>query len=108
MPIKVFYRNQENQPCTIRPTPFVQISENVLKNKEGSFGVTYNITLTGTLLAKHGTPYAVDPAKAISSPLFDYLSNYFTCLIGRRSSSPFSSCNPILNLEGNSKFFNSI
>jgi hypothetical protein len=71
MPIKVFYRNQENQPCTIRPTPFVQISENVLKNKEGSFGVTYNITLTGTLLAKHGTPYAVDPAKAISSPLFD-------------------------------------
>jgi hypothetical protein len=70
MPIKVFYRNDNQQPCTIRPTPFIQVSENILKNAEGRFGVTYNITLTGTLLAKFGTPYAVDPANDINDPLF--------------------------------------
>jgi hypothetical protein len=66
MPIKVHYVDEvktgRNGPCTIRPTPFIQISENVLKNKEGNFGVTYSITLTGTLLADHGTPYALNPA----------------------------------------------
>jgi hypothetical protein len=66
MPIKVHYvddyDSSRNGPCTIRPTPFIQISENVLKNKEGNFGVTYSITLTGTLLADHGTPYALNPA----------------------------------------------
>ena len=62
MPIRVRYQNDPNQECTIRPTPFIQISSEVLKNKEGSFGVTYNITLTGTLLPDEGTPYALDPA----------------------------------------------
>jgi len=64
MPVKVRYGNQNDptQDCTIRPTPFVQISESLLKNKEGNFGVTYNITFTGTLLPSHGTPYALDPA----------------------------------------------
>lgn len=62
MPIRINYNNDENQPCMIRPTPFIQISEQVLKNKQGNFGVTYAITLTGTLLADHGTPYALDPA----------------------------------------------
>ena len=70
MPIKVYYKNKEDEPCTIRPTPFVSVSENILKNKEGNFGVTYSITLTGTLLAKFGTPYASDPANPISDPLF--------------------------------------
>lgn len=62
MPIKVHYKNDPNQICSIRPTPFVQISEQVLKNKEGTFGATYTITLTGTLLPDRGTPYALDPA----------------------------------------------
>ena len=34
MPIKVYYKNKETEPCTIRPTPFVSVSENILKNKE--------------------------------------------------------------------------
>jgi hypothetical protein len=38
--LKVYYRNDINQICTIRPTPLVQISESILKNKEGNFGVT--------------------------------------------------------------------
>ena len=75
MPIKVHYVDEvktgRNGPCTIRPTPFIQISENVLKNKEGNFGVTYSITLTGTLLADHGTPYALDPATNLPFKFLD-------------------------------------
>lgn len=62
MPIRVRYQNDPTQDCTIRPTPFIQISENVLKNKEGNFGITYTITLTGTLISDRGTPYALNPA----------------------------------------------
>lgn len=62
MPIKVRYNNDQSQECVIRPTPFVQISANTLKNKVGNFGVTYSIVLTGTLLPDEGTPYAVNPA----------------------------------------------
>jgi len=55
MPIRVYYNNDA---CTIRPTPFVAIATNILKNGAGEpFGVTYTITLTGTLLADQGTPY---------------------------------------------------
>lgn len=55
MPVRVYY---ESQPCTIRPTPLVSISQSVLKNGAGeAFGTTYTITLTGTLIADQGTPY---------------------------------------------------
>ena len=58
MPIRVYY---ENQPCAIRPTPLVSISQNILKNGAGNpFGATYTITLTGTLIADQGTPYAIN------------------------------------------------
>ena len=62
MPIRVRYKNESENDCCIRPTPFIAISSNNLKNKEGNFGVTYSITLTGTLLPAHGSPYAIDPA----------------------------------------------
>lgn len=59
MPIRVRYQNDTGQECTIRPTPLVSISTNILKDGAGeAFGVTYGITLTGTLLADQGTPYA--------------------------------------------------
>lgn len=67
--LKIHYKNDSSQICTIRPTPFVQISEAVLKNKEGTFGVTYTITLTGSLLPNEGTPYAINPA---TDELFDF------------------------------------
>lgn len=58
MPIRVMYQNDPNQQCTIRPTPLVSISTNVLRNGAGeAFGTTYTITLTGTILADQGTPY---------------------------------------------------
>lgn len=52
MPIRIRYKNDPAQECTIRPTPFVSISTNVLKNAAGDpFGVNYSITLNGTILA---------------------------------------------------------
>jgi hypothetical protein len=70
MPIKVYYQNDPSQICSIRPTPFVQISEAILKNKEGTFGATYTITLTGTLLPDRGTPYALNSA---TNQIFDFI-----------------------------------
>lgn len=63
MPIKLYYKNEENQLCNIRPTPLCTISTNILKNGAGeAYGVTYQITLTGTLLPDQGSPYAFKPA----------------------------------------------
>lgn len=56
MPIRVYYNNAEW--CTIRPTPLVSIATQMLKTGAGeTFGVTYTITLTGTLIADRGSPY---------------------------------------------------
>ena len=59
MPIKVKHKNLEW--CTIRPTPLISMSANVLKTGGSeAFGVTYQITLTGKLLANQGSPYAAN------------------------------------------------
>jgi len=61
MPIRVRYQNDSNQECTIRPTPLVSIGTTILRNGAGeAFGTTYTLTLTGTLLADQGAPYAHD------------------------------------------------
>ena len=61
MPSRVRYKNDSSQECTIRPTPLVAISTNILKNGAGeAFGVTYSITLTGTLLPAEGMPFATN------------------------------------------------
>jgi len=60
MPVRVRYQNEED--CTIRPTPLWSVSTNVLKNGAGeAFGVTYTITLNGTIIYNEGTPYAFKP-----------------------------------------------
>jgi len=59
MPITVYYNNDSEQPCTIRPTPLISVNSNILKNGAGeAFGVTYTITLTGKIIHNEGTPYA--------------------------------------------------
>ena len=61
MPIRIRYQNDSSQECTIRPTPLIAISTNILKTGAGeAYGVNYSITLTGTLLPEEGTPYATD------------------------------------------------
>lgn len=60
MPVRVFYRNNQEQPCTIRPTPLVSINTETIKNGASEIiGVKYSITLTGKLIANAGTPYGV-------------------------------------------------
>jgi len=60
MPIRVRYKNLVNQECTIRPTPLVSISSQLNKTESGDIlGVTYDITLKGTLLPDQGTPYGL-------------------------------------------------
>lgn len=72
MPIRVFYQNDINQSCTIRPTPLVSISTQILKNAGGeNFGVTYTITLTGTLLSDQGSPYGFRPDKTRYATISD-------------------------------------
>ena len=59
MPITVYYNNNDEHKCTIRPTPLVSVNSQILKTGAGeAFGVTYQITLNGKLLASEGTPYA--------------------------------------------------
>ena len=53
--IIVHYKN--SQPCVIRPTPLVSISQTPIKTKLGTFGSTYNITLNGAIIAYDGSPF---------------------------------------------------
>jgi hypothetical protein len=59
MPISVYYKNDGAQVCTLRPSPLVSIASNLNKVGGENVGVTYSITLTGTILEDRGTPYAV-------------------------------------------------
>lgn len=64
--LRVYYKNDMQQPCTIRPTPLVSISPSILQSPNGEpIGVIYNITLTGTLIADLGSPYAIDQQGSI-------------------------------------------
>ena len=51
----VYYKNITQ--CVIRPAPLVSISYTPLKNKNGQFGGTYELTLTGAILADEGSPF---------------------------------------------------
>ena len=54
--ITVYYKNDPEAACVIRPTPFVAISFSAQRNKVGSFGGSYDITLTGTIIDDEGSP----------------------------------------------------
>jgi hypothetical protein len=56
--ITVYYRNVT--PCVIRPTPFVSISYSAQRNKIGTLGGSYDITLTGTIIDDEGSPLLFD------------------------------------------------
>jgi|TARA_B100001094_G_scaffold97673_1_gene93725 hypothetical protein len=59
MPISIYYKNEQTQVCTLRPSPLVSISSNLNKVGGENVGVTYNIILTGTILEDRGSPYAL-------------------------------------------------
>ncbi len=103
MPVRVFYKNKELDPCTIRPTPLVTIDTNILKTGGGeSYGVSYAITLTGTLLADQGTPYAFK--KLPDNPRYDFhiplgMPTVYYCgpyNVFDRTISHYTGANPLL------------
>lgn len=59
MPISVYYKNDGSQVCTLRPSPLVSISSALNKVGGETVGMTYAITLTGSILEDRGSPYAV-------------------------------------------------
>ena len=73
MPITVYYNNNDEHPCTIRPTPLISVNSQILKSAGGeAFGITYQITLNGKIIASEGTPYAFKPND--ENILFDFLA----------------------------------
>ena len=56
MPISYHVHGQAN-PFFITPCPFINLNKNYIKTGNGEIiGITYSITLTGTLVANHGSP----------------------------------------------------
>ena len=54
--ITVYYNNDTDQGCVIRPTPLVSISSSPIRNGTAYLGSTYTITLTGTIINQEGSP----------------------------------------------------
>ena len=69
--ITVYYNH--TSPCVIRPTPFVSISYSAQRNKTGTFGGTYDITLTGTIIDDEGSPIYVSNT---IQPSGNFATNY--------------------------------
>jgi len=68
MPVQVDYQGSTVQ---ITPAPLVSVSTQILKNGAGEpFGVSYAITLTGTVLDNKGSPYAF---YGPSNTLYDFV-----------------------------------
>jgi len=60
--IRIHYNNKI--PVYIRPTPFISISHTPIRNKVGTLGCVYTVTLTGTIIASQGSPFFIgDDAK---------------------------------------------
>ena len=71
MPISLYYKNDDSQVCTLRPSPLVSIAANLNKVGGETVGVTYTITLNGSILDDRGTPYAVKTQDNSPFPYFD-------------------------------------
>jgi hypothetical protein len=52
----VYYKNDRNDGKIIRPTPFISIGYNAVRNKEKTLGADYSITLNGILITNAGSP----------------------------------------------------
>lgn len=66
--ITIYYNNNPDFGCVIRPTPLVSISHNVIKNKLGTLGASYSITLTGTIIADEGSPIYLSNGNSATGP----------------------------------------
>ena len=66
----------------IRPTPFISITQNALRNKKGLLGSYYNITLTGTILPMKSSPFYLQNATPINPGNFQRSLAYFVPIPG--------------------------
>ena len=57
----MFIVYEDNLAKHIRPTPLISISHSPNKNKMGTVGCTYTITLNGTIIAHEGSPVYTTP-----------------------------------------------
>lgn len=46
-------------PVVLRPTPFISITQNAIRNKSGMLGSYYDIVLNGTILPDEGSPFYI-------------------------------------------------
>ena len=53
----------------LRPTPFISITQNALRTERGLVGSSYDITLTGTILADKGSPFYLEQLSRITPPV---------------------------------------
>jgi hypothetical protein len=74
----VVYQNA-NQ-CVIRPVPFISITQNAIRNKNGVLGSFYDIVLNGTILPDQGSPYYITGGGSLhtgpASPVGSFTANY--------------------------------
>ena len=98
MPISVRYKNQSDQECVLRPTPLVSINTNSVKVGDETVGVTYDITLNGTILADHGAPYAMNAATETYFKYWD--GSAFSTLDGSSFVGPYKSFDPTQSHAG--------
>jgi hypothetical protein len=47
----------DDNVCVLRPVPFISITQNAIRNKNGMLGSYYDIVLNGTILPDEGSPY---------------------------------------------------
>jgi hypothetical protein len=96
MPVQIDHKGVTVQ---IVPAPLVSISTQLLKNGAGeAFGVTYSITLTGTILDDKGSPFATQPDA--SNTLYPFAdASYAPTMAGPYGAFPTSSLNPPVNSQ---------
>jgi hypothetical protein len=59
----------------LRPTPFISITQNAIRNKTGMLGSYYDITLNGTILSDEGSPF-YSAGAVISDPSTPWATSY--------------------------------
>ena len=62
--------------CVLRPTPFISITQNAIRNKVGMLGSYYDITLNGTILPNEGSPYYTIGGVNPTEPTGSFIQGY--------------------------------
>ena len=97
--LKIYYNN--TTPLYLRPTPLISISHSPNKNKMGTLGCTYSITLNGTIISHAGSP--IFSESNIINDILPYDinlsgSNHYNPDIGERLTSIVKKQNSIRSL----------